>query len=100
VILLPCPRPFPRCFAGSGCQSLLCAARQPTVALDLDAIGQRPNEEIACQPLWWRFPVKPPPEIMDRITAKARKIGDPDIVDVVWAERGGMARWSMGASRR
>jgi hypothetical protein len=49
--------------------------------LDLDAARQRPDEEIPRQALRRRLPVKPPPEIMDRIPVKPRKVADANRVE-------------------
>jgi hypothetical protein len=77
-VLLPCPRPLLHRLTRGGGQPLLHPARQPAIPLDLDAIRQRPDEEIPGQALRLRLPVKPPPEIMDRVPAKARKVRDTD----------------------
>lgn len=73
--------PFPGSFTRSCSKTLFAAAGQSAMAVNLDAIGKRANKELARHALGGWLPVQTSPEVMDRIAAKVRKIGNPDLVE-------------------
>lgn len=79
--ILSCLYSFAGSLTGGGSKALLASARQSAMAVALEAIGQRANEEFACQYLGWWFPVQASPEVVDRIAAKVRQVSDPDLVE-------------------